>query len=272
MQQQIVDLPLHSHIFLHGQAGSGKTTAAVQRMLTLIDAGVPAESILILVPQRSLAEPFTRVIRTPGFVAGGEPAILTIGGLAQRMISLFWPLFAKDAGFSAPEKPPRFLTLETAQYFLATLVEPLLQIGYFDSITVDPNRLYSQILDNLNKSAVVDFSPEEIASRLLQAWAGKPSQAIIYEQAQECALRFRQFCLRQNLLDFSLQLSLFFNNLCPSILFRQYLVSNYRHLIYDNSEEDYYVAHNLVETWLSDFESALIIKDEQGGFSIVHGR
>lgn len=69
MQQQIVDLPLHSHIFLHGQAGSGKTTAAVQRMLTLIDAGVPAESILILVPQRSLAEPFTRVIRTPGINA-----------------------------------------------------------------------------------------------------------------------------------------------------------------------------------------------------------
>lgn len=270
-QQQIANLPVQSRVFLHGPAGSGKTTAAVQRMQSLIDAGVPAETILILVPQRSLAEPFKDLIRNPQFIAGGEPAILTIGGLAQRMLSLFWPLVAKEAGFTAPEKPPRFLTLETAQYYLANLVEPLLQLGYFESVTVDPNRLYSQILDNLNKSAVVGFVPEEISSKLIQAWSGKPSQAIIYEQAQECALRFRQLCLRQNLLDFSLQLAVFTHHLWPSLLCRQYLTSTYRHLIYDNAEEDYPVAHDIIESWLPDFESALIIKDEQGGFRSFMG-
>ncbi|HCS38231.1 MAG TPA: hypothetical protein DIW44_01435 [Anaerolineaceae bacterium] len=270
-QQQIADLPVQSRVFLHGPAGSGKTTAAVQRMQSLIEAGVPSEEILILVPQRSLAEPYRDVIRTPQFTPGGEPAILTIGGLAQRMLTLFWPLVAKDAGFAAPEKPPRFLTLETAQYYLAKLVEPLLQIGYFESVTVDPNRLYSQILDNLNKSAVVGFLPEEISTFLIQAWAGKPSQAIIYDQAQECALKFRQLCLQQNLLDFSLQLSVFANHLWPSLLCRQYLTSTYRHLIYDNAEEDYPVAHDIIESWLPDFESALIIKDEQGGFRSFMG-
>lgn len=270
-QQQIADLPVQSRVFLHGPAGSGKTTAAVQRMQTLIDAGIPAESILILVPQRSLAEPFKDVIRSPQFIAGGEPAILTIGGLAQRMLSLFWPLVAKEAGFAAPQNPPRFLTLETAQYYLANLVEPLLQLGYFESVTVDPNRLYSQILDNLNKSAVVGFAPEEISSRLIGAWAGKPSQAIIYEQAQECALRFRQLCLQQNLLDFSLQLEVFVNHLWPSLLCRQYLTSTYRHLIYDNAEEDYPVAHDIIKSWLPNVESALIIKDEQGGFRSFMG-
>jgi len=270
-QQQIADLPVQSRVFLHGTAGSGKTTAAVRRMQTLIDAGIPAESILILVPQRSLAEPFKDVIRSPKFIAGGEPAILTIGGMAQRMLSLFWPLVAKEAGFAALQKPPRFLTLETAQYYLAKLVQPLLQLGYFESVTVDPNRLYSQILDNLNKSAVVGFAPEEISSRLIGAWAGKPSQAIIYEQAQECALRFRQLCLQQNLLDFSLQLEVFVNHLWPSLLCRQYLTSTYRHLIYDNAEEDYPVAHDIIESWLPDFESVLIIKDEQGGFRSFMG-
>lgn len=270
-QQQIAELPVQSRVFLHGSAGSGKTTAAVQRMQSLIEVGVPSETILILVPQRSLAEPYKAVIHAPQFDAGGEPAILTIGGLAQRMLALFWPLVAKEAGFAAADKPPRFLTLETAQYYLANLVEPLLQMGYFESVTVDPNRLYSQILDNLNKSAVVGFPPDEISSRLIQAWAGKPSQAIIYEQAQECALRFRQFCLQQNLMDFSLQLSVFKNHLWPSLLCRQYLTSNYRHLIYDNVEEDYPVAHDIIESWLPDFESALIIKDGQGGFRSFMG-
>jgi hypothetical protein len=271
IQQQIADLPVQSRVFLHGPAGCGKTFAAVHHMQALIKAGVPSDSILILVPQRTLAEPFKKIIRTPNFTSGGEPAILTIGGLAQRMLTLFWPLVAKEKGFGAPDKPPRFLTLETAQYYLSNLVEPLLQIGYFESVTVDPNRLYSQILDNLNKSAVVGFSPEEISTRLIQAWAGKPSQAIIYDQAQECALRFRQLCLQQNLLDFSLQLSVFANHLWPSLLCRQYLTSTYRHLIYDNTEEDYPVAHDLIESWMPDFESALIIKDEQGGFRSFMG-
>ncbi|MDP3721598.1 MAG: DEAD/DEAH box helicase family protein, partial [Anaerolineaceae bacterium] len=133
-QQQIAELPVQSRVFLHGPAGSGKTTAAVQRLQTLIEAGVPSDTILILVPQRSLAEPYKNVIRTPRFTSGGEPSILTIGGLAQRMLALFWPLVAKEAGFAAPQTPPRFLTLETAQYYLANLVEPLLQLGYFESV------------------------------------------------------------------------------------------------------------------------------------------
>ena len=270
-QQQIAGTYLDRRVFVHGQAGSGKTTAAVKRMLALIKAGVPADSILVLIPQRSLAAPYKEVIQNPKFHPGGEPSILTIGGLAQRMLSLFWPLMAKQAGFAKPSRPPRFLTLETAQYYLAGMVEPLLQKGYFESITIDPNRLYSQIIDNLNKSAVVGFDPTEIADRLIQAWTGKPTQSLIYQQAQECALLFREFCLQHNLLDFSLQLSIFAKHLWPSLLCRQHLSANFKHLIYDNAEEDYPVAHDIVASWLPDFDSALIISDDDGGFRTFMG-
>jgi len=270
-QKKIADLPASGKVYLRGQAGSGKTTAAVRRMLALIDSGVPAESILILVPQRSLAEPYREVIHHPDFSAGGEPAILTIGGLAQRMLTLFWPLVAKTEGFASPAQPPRFLTLETAQYYLAGLVEPLLQKGYFESVVVDPNRLYSQIIDNLNKSAVVGFPPQEISARLMRAWSGKPTQSIIYQQAQECALLFRDFCLQHNLLDFSLQLSVFANSLWNTLLCRETLKTTYRHLIYDNCEEDYPVAHDIMRSWLPDFDSALLLADEGGGFRYFMG-
>ena len=266
-----MDLPLKTKALVQGQAGSGKTTAAVQRMRALIEGGTPAESIMVLVPQRSLGQPYRDAITTAGFHAGGEPAILTLNGLSQRMLSLFWPIVAANAGFAHPEKPPRFLTLETAQYYMAGLVEPLLQKGYFDSVTIDPNRLYSQIIDNLNKSAVVDFPPEEIAVRLTRAWSGKSNQSIIYDQAQECALLFHQLCLEKNLLDFSLQISTFFKYVWPSMLFKEYLQSTCRHLIYDNVEEDYPVAHDIVEQWLPELDSALIIKDTGAGFRYFIG-
>ena len=102
--------------------------------------------------------------------------IVTPGGLAQRMVELFWPLVAGTAGFAQPDRPPTFLTLETAQYFMARVVGPALQEGFFDSVNLDRNRILSQILDNLNKAAIVGFPAAEIGARLRAAWLGESSQ------------------------------------------------------------------------------------------------
>ncbi|MCS7222180.1 MAG: hypothetical protein RML36_13425 [Anaerolineae bacterium] len=133
-QTALAELPLESKVFLEGIAGTGKTTAGVARLWHLLAMGVPAESVLILVPQRALAMPYQELLRYPNLIAGGQPTILTVGGLAQRMVDLFWPLIAEKAGFGQPRLPPTFLTLETAQYFMARLVNPLLDQGYFDDV------------------------------------------------------------------------------------------------------------------------------------------
>jgi hypothetical protein len=270
-QTELTTAPLEGSTILTGQAETGKSTAGALRLKNLVQQGIPGDSILVLVPQRSLASQYYSQVQSPGFPSSSMPSIQTFGGLAQRMVSLFWPLIARESGFKNPNKPCRFLTLETAQYFLATLVEPLLQQGYFDSLTIDPNRLYSQILDNLNKSAVVGFDPSEISDRLIRAWAGNPSQSIIYQQGQECALLFRDFCYQNNLLDFSLQLSVFTKYLWPSLICRQYLERTFQHLIYDNIEEDIPVAHDVVADWLPAFKSALLIQDSDSGFRTFLG-
>jgi len=265
-QQAFLQRPFESKTLLTGPAGSGKSTAAVERLKLMVGNGIPARSILILVPQRSLGISYARAIQSPEFPAGGEPAVVTLGGLAQRMLSLFWPMVAKNSGFSNPTLPPQFLTLESAQYYMAQVIQPLLQKGYFENITVDPNRLYSQILDNINKSAVVGFPIDEIGERLKKAWVGQSTQLVVYDQAQECALKFREFCLQNNLLDYSLQFELFTQKLWNSLLCRQYLKRNYRNLIYDNIEEDVPAAHDLIAHWLPDLDSALLIQDIGGGF------
>jgi hypothetical protein len=270
-QRQVIESPLDSKLFAAGPAGTGKTTAGVERMRSLLAQGVSGETILMLTPQRSLQEPYLDLLYSPERGAGGEVTPATVGGLARRMCDLFWPLVAEAAGFARPDQPPSFLTLETAQYYMAHLVRPLLDEGYFESVTIERNRLYSQIIDNLNKAAVVGFSHTEIASRLDAAYFGDPAQRRVYADAQECANRFRVYCLQNNLLDFSLQFELFTNILWQNEIVRGYLTRTYRHLIYDNVEEDGPRAHDIIREWLPEFESALLMYDEGGGYRYFLG-
>jgi len=204
LQQDLLERPVHQKIFLEGPAGAGKTTVGVARLLSLLEAGVSARSILVFTPQRTLSLPYYDALQSSAVNTGGRVTFLTLGSLAQRMVDLFWPLIAGEAGFAHPERPPTFLTLETAQYYVARATRPLLEEGAFESVTIDRNRLYSQIIDNLNKSAVVGFPVTQIGQRLTAAWEGEPGRERIYEEAQICANRFRRYCLDHNLLDFSL--------------------------------------------------------------------
>ena len=271
LQRQIVESPLDIRLFVSGRAGTGKTTVGVERMRYLLEQGVPADSILMLTPQRTMQEPYLDLLYSPERRAGGEVTSATVGGLAKRMVDLFWPIAAEAAGFKNPEQPPVFLTLETAQYYMAYLLRPKIEQGYFQSLTMDRNRLYSQILDNLNKAAVVGFPYTEIGSRMDAAWFGDPVQRRIYQDAQDCATLFRQYCLDHNLLDFSLQLEIFSNILWQQDQVKDYLKRTYHHLIYDNIEEDAPRAHDIIGEWLADFDSALLIYDNDAGYRYFLG-
>jgi len=266
-QQALVHHPLAARLFLSGPAGCGKTTTGVERLLHWMAQGIPANRILLLTPQRTLAAPYREALQTPGVVSGGQVTALTLGGLARRTVDLFWPLAAEPAGFARPDRLPQFLTLETAQYYMAHLVRPLLdQEGLFQSVSLDRNRLYSQILDNLNKSALVGFSHTEIGERLKAVQIGDPASANIYADAQRCASLFRAYCLEHNLLDFSLQVEVFMRCLWPDPACRDYLTAAFSHLLVDNLEEDTPATHDLLREWLPACDSALLILDEDGGF------
>jgi hypothetical protein len=266
-QATLVESPLGEpqSLFLAGPAGSGKTTAGVARLLRLLHASVPADSMLVLVPQRTLGRIYQEALRAPEAPAGAQVDVLTIGGLAQRSVELYWPLVAGPAGFAHPDRPPVYLTLETAQYYMDRLIEPYLEQGAFGEVTLSRQRLISQILDDLNKAAVAGFPYLEIGARLSRAWAGESSRLRVYDQVQACASDFRRFCLLHNLLDFSLQVEVFVRQVLALPEAAGALQARYRHLLVDNAEEDVPVAHDLVAGWLAECESAWVIYDEDGG-------
>ncbi len=261
--------------FLTGPAGTGKTTYAIERLRELLAGHVPASSILVIVPQQTLAGPYRDLLGDPTLPGTGAVDILTLNGLALRTIDLFWPRLAGPAGFGRPQDRPIFLTIETAQYYLRQAIDPLLKQGYFDPnvvpITISLPRLMSQILDNLNKAALVGLPHTQVGQRLAASLTLEPAGRTALEHAQACANRFRQFCLARNLLDFSLRIETFYQHLWPMAEVQQFLTGRYRHLIVDNIEEDTPFAHTVLQQWLPATESALLINDEEAGYRIFLG-
>ena len=152
---------------MSGPFGAGKTTAAIERVLWILrQERVRGDQILVLVPQRSLGQPYQEALRGSDAPAGSLVQVTTAATLARSSVALYWPLAAGAAGFTDPRREPTFLNLETTQYHMADLVERAAQQGEFDAIRLQRSRIVSQILDNLNKSALHGFTLEEAYGRL----------------------------------------------------------------------------------------------------------
>lgn len=254
-------------IYLHGEASTGKTSLACQRLQYLLsDSATADQGILVLVPQRSHATIYQNVVASINSPHNFDLSILTMSSLVRRTIDLFWPLISDISGFYRPYEPPSFLTLETSQYYMGRIVDPLLAKGYFSTVSLSRNRLLGQLVDNLNKAAIIGFPHTEICERLSEAWVGKDSQKRVYEDAQEAINAFRSFCLQNNFVDYSLQVELFKEMLWQNPLCKNYLTQLYKHLIYDNAEEDPPYVHDFVADLWEDLQSALVIQDDYAGY------
>ncbi len=256
--------------FLEGPAGTGKTTAAMQHLHSLLEDDVSPYAVLALVPQRTLGRPYQINLVESGWsnVAGVD--IVTIGGLARRSAERFWPLIAEPAGF-AGDTEPTFLTIETAQYHMAQFVDEATQTGRFDSVSVPRARLIAQALDNLSKAAINGFNIEDVTERLIAAWGGHSSRHMVYRTWQEVAQNFRAHCLQHNLLDFSLQIEVFTRHILNIEQSAAYLRKQYRHLVADNIEENSPVALDFIRWLWPSLESALLVYDSDAGYRIFLG-
>ncbi len=266
-QEKVVASPVESKLFLSGAAGTGKTTVGVHRLRHLLNSGVPAHSILVLVPQKRLALPYYTEIRNPRRKAGAEVTVATLGSLSRQMVNLFWPLSTDQLSQRDPYRRPIFLSQELIQYLMFKILEPEIeQKDYFNSVTITRTRLFGQIADNLNKSSLVGFRHTAISQLLKAALPGDQERLHIFDDAQTCANLFRDYCVENRLLDFSLQLSLFTDQLWKLSVPRAYLTRRYTHIIADNIEEDTPATHSLLSDWLPSCKSALLIYDNDAGY------
>jgi hypothetical protein len=266
-------------VFLYGPFGAGKTTLAVERVRWLLrQERVRGDSILVLVPQRTLAEPFYAALRGADTRPGPPVTITTFASLAQQSVERYWPLLAPTAGFDDPMREPTFLSLETSQFHMAQLVDAAIDQGEFDALRLDRSRVITQVLDNLNKAALLDMEIDAAYRRLELAVPlseQRTARLNALAAAERISKEFRALCLRETLLDFSLQVTLFNRHVMKNDWSRTHLLRSHRHLVFDNAEEDTPSAHMLVHQWLDDrtaaLDSALIVSDDDAGYRTFLG-
>lgn len=262
-------------LFLSGPFGAGKTTAAIERVLWLLrQERVRGDQILVLVPQLTLGQPYQEALRSSDVPAGALVQVTTVASLSRSSVALYWPLAARAAGFVEPRREPTFLNLETTQYHMAGLVERAAQQEEFDAIRLQRSRIVSQVLDNLNKAALHGFTLEEAYGRLestVPPGEKMVARLNVLRTARRISQEFRQLCLEESLVDYSLQMQVFLRVILENEWCRTHLFRRFRHLIIDNAEEETYAAQELVRRWLPHLESALIVVDEDGGYRAFLG-
>jgi len=269
-QSQLIADP-EFHKFCEGIPGTGKTTAALAYLENLAyDPGSNSE-ILILTPQRSLGDVFRYAFENHNQQPYKPITVTTYAGISRQMVRLFWPLIAGHGIFANKDVEPTFLSIETTIYHLNKLITPLIDEGYFNSITIERHLLLSQIIDNLNKSSLVGIPLSEITFKLLKSSVAPERVSESLSQTQHCMDLFRAYCLQHTLVDYSLQIDLFKTVIQNHPLFQEYFFSKYQHLIVDNVEEETPVAHDSLIAWIPNFLTSLVIKNSDSGYRYFLG-
>ncbi|HEX6386054.1 MAG TPA: UvrD-helicase domain-containing protein, partial [Anaerolineae bacterium] len=264
IQQEAVDAGKTS--FLLGPAGTGKSTAVRQRLLRLLAGGEPAYTILVLVAESEQQQPFLDAIHQSGLGPYADLKITTYNRMAQEMVSLFWPLVARPAGFIRPYQPPTFLSYDLAQLLMWHVITPMLDEGAFADLRLQPQQIVSQILDTLNRASLNSLSLEAAIERQIVTWAGEPDRIRHLQEAARAARSFRRSCLDNSLLDLSLVVEVFDTQLVQHPEFHRYFSERYRHLIVDNVEEQTPAGQNFVRSLMNATQTTAVAYDAGGGY------
>jgi len=252
--------------FLLGPAGTGKTTALQHRLLRLLQQGEPAYTLLVLVAEEEDREGFLNFLHAEDAGPYADLTLTTYTYLAREMVSLFWPLVARPAGFERPYQPPSFLSYDLAQLLMWEIVTPMLHAGAFADLRLRPQQIVSQLLDTLNRAALNRLTLAEAAQRQRQSWAGEQEHVRYLQEAERAAESFREHCLRRSLLDLSLTVRVFDTELVEHAEFHRYFRERFRHLLVDNVEEQTPAGQHFVEALMDTTETTAIAYDAGGGY------
>ncbi len=252
--------------FLLGPAGTGKSSALRERLLRLLDGGESAYTILVLVAEPKHRHAFEDAVMASGLGPYADLKLTTFSQMALEMVTLFWPLIARQSGFKQPHQPPTILTYDLAQLLMWQVITPMLEGGAFADLRLRPQQIVSQVLDTLNRSAANSLTLDQAAERQMSSWTGEKVRLLHLQDAALAAKYFRELCLNSSLLDLSLSIEVFDSQLVHNPEFHRYFTERYRHLIVDNVEEQTPAGQNFISSLLKLTESTSIAYDESGGY------
>ncbi|MCA9982264.1 MAG: hypothetical protein KDD89_15575, partial [Anaerolineales bacterium] len=127
-------------------------------------------------------------------------------------------------------------------------------------------QIVSQLLDNLNRSALNNLTITEGIQRQINSWAGEPEHIRHLRDAGRAAQIFRQRCQTNNLLDLSLTVEVFNKHVVEHREFSRYFRERFRHMLVDNLEEQTAAGQNFVRRLMHKTVSTTLAFDRGGGY------
>ena len=222
--------------------------------------------MLVLVADPEQRNAFRSFVEQSGLKSFSDLKLMHFNQLAREMVILFWPLVARQAGFASGFQPPTFLGYDLAQLLMWNTITPMVDRGAFADLRRRPQQIVSQLLDTLNRSALNRLDILQATERQVRTWVGEADHVRNLRQAQEAANSFRKHCLANNLLDLSLTIDVFNNQVLAHPEFSRYFSERYQHVLVDNVEEQTPAGQHFVAELMKSTESATIVYDADGGY------
>jgi superfamily I DNA/RNA helicase len=269
----VIEAPAEdSYIILKGTTGSGKSTILLERYRHMVeDLGIASENILILLLNRaqSLEWRSKTILKSSGSIWR-----TSYYGFIQSEIRTYYPLIMKTCTEILNKRTePIFLTFESAQFLLSTVIEHRRESqGIFSAVTSYTDRIAMDLASNLVKASISDIPYYEIGTRLFNSLEKKDdTKRQIFREADEITSAYRKRCLELGILDFGMAVDLYNNCLLKNDQYRGYLFKRVQHLIVDNIEECVPTEADFVEFLLPNLKTCLLAYNNEGGYGQSFG-
>lgn len=253
--------PDNDVLFVEGVRGSGKTSTVRQHILHLLGSDVPAEQILVLVPDAVLAMPYRELLST--WTSSKTPiTLLTFDAWVRSTIQSHslegypYPTFSLLADWQA-------------QYLMEMVGANFFGSEALEGLRVSPQYLITQIFLVNKLSAYAGLSFAEGISRLKPALGSRQEQ--LYAVSDAIFAAYTAHCDQNHLLDMARCVHIFRQRILPSPAFDQSFRHRFKHLIVDNIEEFGAVAHEFLEWAAARCETTLLLYDPDGGHRVLQG-
>ncbi|GAB6136889.1 PD-(D/E)XK nuclease family protein [Halanaerobaculum tunisiense] len=250
-----------------GPTGSGKTTILREHYEELARKDT-TDNILTLVTNATNVRKWRTEVDLE--VSGGLQ-IYSYFSFVQQEVKKYWHLIEKELEQGRQTLAPVLMTVEPAHYIMSKLVENKREQGQFISVNATAAQIALQLIDNLNYAAMNDLSFTEIEDRLM-AWANNDqTKKETFQASLEVMNWFRDLCLKERCLDYSLVIDLYNQYLLATSEYYQELAKRYNYLLVDDSEQLVPTAQDLVLQLNQEVDQTYIAYNPEAGFGRFFG-
>ena len=249
-----------------GPTGSGKTTK-LKNKYNKIAKKDKTDNCLVLLNQGASVTNWRENIKLE---QAGQLNILTYFGFINRELKRYWDLVEKSLTGPRKKLEPTLMNVEPTHYLMTSFVKQARERGSFIEVNATEQQIALQLINNLNYAALNTLKLDQVKDRLSN-WALIQEQEISYQDAFKIMKRFREICLKNRCLDYSLVIELYNQFLLTEEEYLEHLQKNYQYLIVDDLEKTSAAAQDLIEKLMAESKESYLAYNPAGGFEKFFG-